>query len=116
MVAAIGIFSKNSIFMCYTAAWWAFHYCPGGWVARLHASPPVYATTKAMRSTLRVTTIAHRVNAACKLYPGILAAALILGTLGGCGGKLIVDAFSHCAGYKQGVLRHMHASEWLLFL
>ncbi|EFN53280.1 hypothetical protein CHLNCDRAFT_136911 [Chlorella variabilis] len=100
--AAVGLFARNEIGICYVLAWWAYHYFPGGWVARAADLPPFRAACKVARSILRANTVVHRVNAAVKLHPGVVAAPLVLGTLGGCGGRLLVDAFSHCAGYKQG--------------
>lgn len=85
-----------------------------------HAPPPirpqVTSPAKVCRSVLRANQIVQRVNAAVKLYPGVVAAPLVLGTLAGAGGKLLTDAFTHCAGYKpQGALgRHgggRHARE-----
>lgn len=40
-----------------------------------------------------------KVDLGVKLYPGIVAAPLILGTLAGCGGRLIADALLH--GYAE---------------
>eukprot|EP00775_Hariotina_reticulata_P009971 gene9971-10125_t len=43
-----------------------------------------------------------RVDVAVKLYPGIAAAPLLLGTLAGCGGRLIADALLHNWGGLPG--------------
>lgn len=40
---------------------------------------------------LRIGTIVMRIDQAVVLFPGALAAPLVLGTLGGSGGKLIWD-------------------------
>jgi hypothetical protein len=101
-VAAIGLFSKNAVGVFYTLSWWAICYFPGGWARRVYALPPVGAAARAARVALRATTVVHRVDAAVRLHPGVVAAPIILGTLAGCGGRLLVDAFSHCAGYRQG--------------
>ena len=101
-MAAIGLFKKNSVGVFYTLSWWAIRYCPGGWARRAYALPPVGAAARAARVVLRATTVVHRVDAAVRLHPGVVAAPIILGTIAGCGGRLLVDAFSHCAGYRQG--------------
>jgi hypothetical protein len=97
-VAAVGLFARNEIGVCYTLCWWTVNYCPGGaWAAVL---PPVRTAAKLLRAILRATTVVQRVNAAVMLHPGVIAAPLVLGTLSACGGGLLVDAFSHCAGYS----------------
>lgn len=96
-VAAVGLFARNEIGVCYTLCWWTVNYCPGGaWAAEL---PPIRTAAKLLRAILRATTVVQRVNAAVMLHPGVIAAPLVLGTLSACGGGLLVDAFSHCAGY-----------------
>ena len=40
---------------------------------------------------LRAGTIVSRVDAATKMYPGVWAAPLVVGTIGGTGGKFLVD-------------------------
>lgn len=49
---------------------------------------------------LRALTISAQVNAAAAAYPGVVAPALIAGTLSGCGGKLLCDAFESVSGLK----------------
>lgn len=46
-----------------------------------------------------MTHVFAQVDLAIKLYPGIVAAPLLLGTLAGCGGRLIADALLH--GYAE---------------
>ena len=48
--------------------------------------------TKAATSLLRARLIIARVDLAVRLYPGVVAAPLLLGTLAGCGGRLLADA------------------------
>lgn len=43
-----------------------------------------------------------QVDTAVQLYPGVVAAPLILGTLAGCGGRLIADALLHSWGLLHG--------------
>jgi len=49
-----------------------------------------------------LTLHAPQVDVAVKLYPGIAAAPLLLGTLAGCGGRLIADALLHNWGGLPG--------------
>lgn len=49
---------------------------------------------------LRALTISAQVNAAAAAYPGVIAPALIAGTLSGCGGRLLCDAFESVSGIK----------------
>mgnify|MGYP001810721170 CR=1 FL=1 len=101
--AVVGLLGKNEVGIAFVAAWWLFHFAPGRLAARAwDGLPPLRAAAKACRAVLRANTIVHRVNAAVAVYPGVLAAPLLLGTLGGAGGRLTVDAFAYCAGYKQG--------------
>ena len=101
--ASIALLSKNPVGVCFTLTWWAYFFGPPrGWVAAAYELPPVRTAAKLMRAILRASTVVHRVNAAVALHPGVVAAPLLLGMLGGCGGKLLVDAFGRCAGYSQG--------------
>jgi hypothetical protein len=43
-----------------------------------------------------------QVDLAVKLYPGIVAAPLLLGTLAGCGGRIIADVMLHNWGALPG--------------
>eukprot|EP00877_Chromochloris_zofingiensis_P008632 jgi/Chrzof1/4021/Cz13g17150.t1 len=51
--------------------------------------------TKSCTSLLRALLIIARVNLANELYPGVIAAPLILGTIAGCGGRLLADGIKH---------------------
>ena len=52
--------------------------------------------------------MAARCDAARLVYPGSIAAPLILGTIGGSGGKFLSDAILAGAGLAQGM--HIHSS------
>lgn len=54
-------------------------------------------------NVLRVGTMASRCDAARVVYPGSIAAPLILGTIGGTGGKFLSDAILAGAGLSQGL-------------
>ncbi len=51
---------------------------------------------------LRAGLIVHRVNATAALFPGVVAAPLVIGTIAGCGGKVIVDAIDVACQTKKG--------------
>lgn len=93
------MFARNEVAVAFTLCWWAYNYAPGGWGRRVGELAPVMGAAKVARAILRANQVVHRVNAAVKLFPGVAAAPLVLGTLAGAGGKLLTDAFSHCAGY-----------------
>ena len=99
--ASIALFSNDAIGLSFTLTWWAFYYLPVGLGPRIAALPPVRSSAKVARAILRANQIVQRVNAAVKLFPGLVAAPLVLGTLAGSGGKLLTDAFSRCAGYPS---------------
>ncbi|KAL4431927.1 hypothetical protein ABPG77_000194 [Micractinium sp. CCAP 211/92] len=101
--ASVALFSKNEVGLVYTLVWWAHSYLPRGLPRRAYgASPVLRCAAQLCRAVLRATTIVQRVNAAARLHPGVVAAPVILGTLAGAGGKLLTDAFLHCAGYQKG--------------
>lgn len=60
--------------------------------------PPAQACLCVLRSSL----IVHRVGAAVAVFPGVLAAPLVLGTLSGSGGKVISDAIQAALGEAKG--------------
>lgn len=97
--ASIALFSKDAIGLSFTLTWWAYFYLPAGLGPRIAALLPVRSGAKVARAILRANQIVQRVNAAVKLFPGLVGAPLVLGTLAGSGGKLLTDAFSRCAGY-----------------
>ena len=99
--ASIALFSKDAIGLSFTLTWWAYYYLPAGLGPRVAALPPVRSSAKVARAILRANQIVQRVNAAVKLFPGLVGAPLVLGTLAGSGGKLLTDAFSRCAGYPS---------------
>jgi len=49
---------------------------------------------------LRAQSICNSVYAAARLYPGVVAPAVIAGTLAGCGGKILCDGMESVAGLK----------------
>lgn len=123
--ASIALFSKDAISLSFTLTWWAYFYLPAGLGPTVASLAPVRSGAKVARAILRANQIVQRVNAAVKLFPGLVGAPLVLGTLAGSGGKLLTDAFSRCAGYPSAgadwdtLARHSAlacATELLLFL
>lgn len=51
--------------------------------------------TKSCTSLMRAKLILARVDLAVRIFPGVAAAPLLLGTLGGCGGRLLCDLVKH---------------------
>ncbi len=45
-----------------------------------------------------------RCDAAVKIFPGSFTAPLIIGTIGGTGGKFLADAITNGAGLSKGFL------------
>ena len=52
---------------------------------------------------LRAGLIASRVDLSVQKFPGVIAAPLVIGTIGGSGGKFLVDAIQKASGSLQGV-------------
>ena len=58
-------------------------------------------------NSLRAGIIAGRVGAVVRIFPGVLVAPLMMGTLAASGGKLCVDAVMHLFGPKpSGALQN----------
>ena len=51
---------------------------------------------------LRAGLIASRVNLSVQKFPGVIAAPLVIGTIGGSGGKLLLDGIQLASGTLQG--------------
>lgn len=91
--APVPLFAVNSVGVIWTACWWAINYFPGDIVHTLYASVlPIRMMCKLCLTILRVGLIVARVDLAVRLFPGVVAAPLVLGTVGGSGGKFCVDA------------------------
>eukprot|EP00887_Chlorella_sp_A99_P001096 scaffold14.g1096.t1 len=100
--APAGILSDKRLAIIYTLSWWAMHYFPGRLVERAFSLRPLLIFIQACRSAMRANIIFARVEVAARLFPGVLAAPLLLGTLAGAGGTLLVDAVEICGGHKKG--------------
>ena len=53
-------------------------------------------------NTLRGAIMANRVDVAVRLFPGVVLAPLVLGTVAGSGGRLCVDLILHLYGNLTG--------------
>ncbi|GIL68827.1 hypothetical protein Vafri_22058 [Volvox africanus] len=100
--APINILANNSLGVTWFICWWLIVYSPYNIVGRIHSMPPVKMITKLCLTFLRAKLIINRVELAVVLFPGVIAAPLILGTLAGSGGKLLVDAIRYHWGGLQG--------------
>ncbi|PRW59772.1 trimeric intracellular cation channel type B [Chlorella sorokiniana] len=112
--APIALFSKDAIGLSFTLTWWAYNYLPAGLGPSIAALPPVRSGAKVARAILRAGQIVQRTSAAAKLFPGLVGAPLVLGTLAGSGGKLLTDAFSRCAGYPSTGPSELHQPSYVL--
>ena len=54
-------------------------------------------------NVLRAGLIASRVDVTLELYPGVVLAPLVIGTIAGSGGKLISDGVAMASGHLTGV-------------
>lgn len=61
---------------------------------------------QALMNSLRAGIIAARVGTVVQLFPGILVAPLMMGTLAASGGKLCVDAIMQLFGPKPSGAPH----------
>jgi hypothetical protein len=57
---------------------------------------------QACLGVLRSGLIVQRVNVAAAMFPGVVATPLVIGTIAGSGGKLLVDAITVACGEKKG--------------
>ena len=64
--------------------------------------PTPQAVTKTCTTILRANLIISRVDLAVSHFPGVLAAPLVLGTISGCGGRLLVDGLKFGWGAMPG--------------
>ncbi|GLC39931.1 hypothetical protein PLESTB_001820400 [Pleodorina starrii] len=100
--APIGVLANNSIGVTWFICWWLMVYSPFNIVNRIHSLPPIKMVTKLCVTFMRANLIINRVDLAVTMFPGVIAAPLILGTLAGSGGKLIMDAIRHHWGGLPG--------------
>ncbi|GFR53249.1 hypothetical protein Agub_g16026, partial [Astrephomene gubernaculifera] len=100
--APVNILANNTVGLTWVACWWLMAYSPFDIVNRVHSFLPFRMVTKACVAFMRAQLIMNRVDLAVSLYPGVLLAPLILGSIAGSGGKLITDAVRACWGRLPG--------------
>lgn len=91
-VAPNPLFTSNTLGVIWTACWWAVNYFPGDLVFTVQQFLPIRMATRICLTILRIGLIVARVDLAVKLFPGVLAAPLVLGTVAGSAGKFVADA------------------------
>ncbi|KAL6750635.1 hypothetical protein V8C86DRAFT_2802170 [Haematococcus lacustris] len=95
-VAPISLFASNKAVLVWTACWWLANYSPMAQRLRhLLASKPFQACTRACVAYMRASIIIQRVRAATQLYPGVVAAPIILGTIAATAGKHTHDMLAY---------------------
>jgi len=87
----IALFADDAIAIVWSLCWYVSSYSPGKLVHRTCDFRVVGAVLQACSDVLKVQTICARVDYAVVKYAGVHAAPVLLGTLGGCGGKLFCD-------------------------
>ena len=65
---------------------------------------------------LRAGQIASRVNISVQKFPGVIAAPLLIGTLAGCGGKLLQDGVQLACGTLPGKSNCFCCNLWSLLM
>ncbi len=84
--------------MIWTVCWWIINHNPIALVDDIAEQPAVGIAARACLHTLRALTISAMTNAAAATYKGVVAPAIIAGTLAGCGGKLLADSLESVSG------------------
>lgn len=107
-LAPLPFFGSNYEALLWTSTWWLVNYCPFNLTGRLLTSWPSMVIMRVGSNFARSGLIANRVDLAVNLYPGIVAAPIILGTIAGMAGKAMIDLI------RQGVVRKNAPSELLV--
>eukprot|EP01023_Acetabularia_acetabulum_P020602 TRINITY_DN2074_c0_g1_i12.p2 TRINITY_DN2074_c0_g1~~TRINITY_DN2074_c0_g1_i12.p2 ORF type:complete len:273 (+),score=51.46 TRINITY_DN2074_c0_g1_i12:163-981(+) len=100
--APLAILNVNSVAIVFTVCWWLRTYAPFGIVDRILKFLPFAAAVKAMSNFMKVQVIVSQVNLAVRLYPGVVISPLLLGTLAGTSGKLVLDLIFHSQQIMAG--------------
>lgn len=90
-VVTWSFFQTDFIPASWIVCWWLMNWAPGGWPAKLMKVWWIQMLCKSCTMLSRAQLIVARVNLAVQLYPGVHTAPLILGTIAGCGGRLLAD-------------------------
>lgn len=94
----LSVFSDNRVFLFFVVAWWLMNFAPKDVAFKVYSFLPVQLLARMGSSYLRSTMICMRVDMAVLKFPGIVGAPLLLGTIGGTGGKFFSDLILAGAG------------------
>eukprot|EP00897_Mesotaenium_endlicherianum_P003463 jgi/Mesen1/3144/ME000184S02215 len=84
--------------------WWLISYSPGNIGFRIFSLAPIKTTCKACSMILKSRTIFSKVDAAVSIFGAhAVVPPLFLGTLGGCGGRLLCDLAGKAFSLKEPV-------------
>ncbi|BDA51041.1 probable trimeric intracellular cation channel type B [Coccomyxa sp. Obi] len=100
--APIPLLTSNTVGLTWTISWWLINYFPGNLAARLLSFPPLKISAKVCLNILRAGLIASRIDLTTELYPGVLAAPLIIGSIAGTGGRFSIDPILGGFGALEG--------------
>lgn len=87
----IALFANDNIAVVWTLCWYVCNYSPGKFLQYTCDLRVVGTILQACSDVLKVQTICSRVDYGVVKYTGVHVAPVLLGTLGGCGGKLFCD-------------------------
>ncbi|KAK9901979.1 hypothetical protein WJX75_000130 [Coccomyxa subellipsoidea] len=100
--APIPLLSSNTVGVIWTICWWLINYFPGNLVAKMFSVAPFRISAKVCLNLLRAGLIASRIDLTSQLYPGVLAAPLIIGSIAGSGGRFSIDPILSGFGALEG--------------
>lgn len=103
----LSVFSDNRVLLFFTAGWWLMNFAPRDVPFRVYRIMPVQLLARMGSAYLRSTMICMRVDMAILKFPGIVGAPLLLGTIGGTGGKFFSDLILVGAGHMP--IQHAEA-------
>jgi len=95
------LFSSNQALLIWTASWWLVNHNPIPVIDDLFDLQIVGVLARSCLHILRSLGIASQVNAAAGAYPGVIAPAIVAGTLAGCGGKMLAETVKSISGLKS---------------
>lgn len=94
------VFTLDILFLTYAVCWWLYMYCTP--IRSVYALLPVKTSCRALSNWMRAVVICNAVDYSVKTYaPAIVTAPVILGTIGGCGGKLMVRSRASAKSKKK---------------
>ena len=111
----LSVFSDNRVLLFFIVGWWLMNFAPRDLPFRVYRIMPVQLLARMGSAYLRSTMICMRVDMAVLKFPGIVGAPLLLGTIGGTGGKffsdLILVGAGHMAMQEAEVMRPTFGGE-----